>query len=308
MRNIFLLTIILLINSLSFSQDRLVNSTALANGCRIIASAPSYYVSNPHTIKIDAWTVQGLLDETATIGWCSSVYPSFPMNFVFELPEEYIFEKVVFNNKCQKEYAGICAKIVKIEVSVTGPNSGFTDAGSFTLSEYNVSEHAVNKIKGRWVKLSILSNYGNAEYTELMDFQLMGKYADPSYDASNIVGMWDTNFDWVSINSNQNGYIYGCYKWSQGELFSGKVDRRVFKFKWSQKQDGQKGWCTVVINKEGTRLSGIWGYNENYSQFGFWDFKKSSDKPYNCWNSKDMQNIKPDYVLKSDTEKKLLNE
>lgn len=281
------------------AQQKQINATALKSGCRILKSAPSYYVSDIHTSKIDEWTVQALLDETKTLGWCSSQNAQFPFTFVFELSEEFDLAKLVFFNEGQKSYPGICAKQVKVEVSSTASDRGYTDAGIFMLGEYTSSEFTINAPKTRWLRLTILSNYGHRQFTELMDFKAFGTYTHPEYDVTNIVGMWDTNFDWVSINNNDNGYIYGCYKWSTGTLSAGTVERRTFFFRWSQVDDGLKGWVTLVLNKEGTHLSGIWGYNNDYSSFAFWDFEKRSNTPYQCWNTREFKDKKPTYPLKS---------
>ncbi|HXA00982.1 MAG TPA: OmpA family protein [Cytophagaceae bacterium] len=281
------------------AQGDHINALALKNGCRILVAPPSFYTSNEFTAKIDAWTKQALLDESGTLGWCSAANIRFPYRFVFELAEDFVLDGLYFDTQGQKELRGICTHEVQVEVSSEGPDKGFSNLGFFTLKEYAVTEFKINPIKARWIKLSILSNYGNAQYTQLQEFKAFGSFAEKNYDAANIVGLWDTNFEWVSINRNENGYIYGCYKWEEGELYSGTISRRNFNFKWSQKGDGLKGWAILTINKEGTRLNGIWGFNENYNQFGFWEFKKNSGKPNVCDIDAQVKNIRPKFPLSS---------
>lgn len=283
-----LLLILLLFPFIAPSKE-LINAVALKNGGRILVSAPSYKISSPHTAKIDHYSVQALTDESP-IMWCSKSFSAFPLTFVYELSEEYNLEKITFNNICEK-YAGICAKDVLIEVSSVSSTNGFQKAGEYTLTENALNTFTVNTVNTRWVKLVILSNYGNKEFTELAEFGIWGTFSSPSYGETDIVGVWDSNFDWVSINSNKNGYIYGCYKWSTGDLYAGEVNRRIFTFSWSQKDDGQKGWCRLAINKEGNILFGTWGYGNNYTTFGYWEFKKSSGIPKDCWNDQKVKDL-----------------
>jgi hypothetical protein len=296
---ILLYLLLIFIPLFSKAQQDSINALALKNGCRILVAPPSFYTSNEFSAKVDPWTKQALLDESSALGWCSAANTRFPYRFIFELSEDFVLDRLYFDTQGQKEFRGICAREIQVEVSSQGPDKGFSNAGFFTLKEYAISEFKINLLKARWVRLSILSNYGNGQYTQLQEFKAFGNFAEKNYDAANIVGLWDTNFDWLSINSNVNGYIYGCYKWEEGELHSGIISRRTFNFKWSQKGDGLKGWAVLTINKEGTRLNGIWGFNENHKQFGWWEFKKNSDKPNSCDMDAQMKSIMPEYPTQS---------
>jgi hypothetical protein len=298
MKNL-LFIILIFVPFFSKAQEEQINALALKNGCRILTAPASFYTSNEFASKIEPWTKQALLDETSNLGWCSAANARAPHRFVFELSEEFVLEKFLFDTQGQKEMRGICAREVQVEVSALGSDKGFINLGFFSLKEYAVSEFKIANVKARWIRLSILSNYGHAQYTQLQEFKALGSFSEENYSAANIVGLWDSNFDWISINSNPNGYIYGCYKWEEGELYSGKITRRNFFFKWSQKGDGLKGWAILTINKEGTRLNGIWGFNENYAQFGFWEFTKNSDKPNVCDNDQQVKSRMPEYSLSS---------
>lgn len=267
-------------------QAQSKNALSLRNGCRIISSAPSYYTSIPTTAKIDNWTVHALFDENANRGWCSAQYKINANEFVFELSEHYDLTELVFDNTCQTEYKGICAKNISVRFSSESATSGFGHEQLFTLSEYQ--ENLVFKINSknvRWIKLLIKDNYGHPQWTELMEMRAIGTYTKSVYPSNNSpIGVWNSNFDWVSIKSNSSGEFYGCYQWEQGELLSGKVDRNVYTFEWFQKGNNQQGWCVLVLNEEGTRMNGTWGYGANQSVFGFWEFTKKQSTPYACTN------------------------
>ncbi len=41
----------------------------------------------------------------------------------------------------------------------------------------------------------------------------------------------------------------------------------------------------MVVNEEGNRLNGIWGFGNNLSRYGIWTFKKKASKPSSCQES-----------------------
>src|SRR4051812_48691614 len=88
------------------SQGDQINALALKNGCRILVAPPSFYTSNEFTSKIDPWTIQALLDETSTMGWCSAANVRSPYRFIFELSEDFILDKLYFDTQGQKEFRG----------------------------------------------------------------------------------------------------------------------------------------------------------------------------------------------------------
>ncbi len=234
------------------------NAIALKNGCRLIQKPSSFYTSSLYAAKIEDWTAQGVMDGNEVIGWCSGATSKAPYVFVFELSEEYLLEQLRFNNVCQKQYAGISSKEVLVEYSTTSATSGFTALGNYTLTESAVSTHDLVRVKARWIRLTVLSNYGNTQWTELMEFEALGEFASPDAEAQTIDGVWNSNYDWLSFKKNGNGYQYGCYKWAQGEFFNATQKRRVYRFEWKQKDNGLTGWCIFVLNKEGTRMNGVW--------------------------------------------------
>jgi outer membrane protein OmpA-like peptidoglycan-associated protein len=269
-----------------------INAMALRNGCRIISNTSSYYTSNPTTAKIDDWTTRALLDENPGKGWCSAQYKVRNNEFLFELSEHFDLTELIFDNTCQVEYKGICAKNISVSFSSESYSSGFGNEQSYILPQYQSGISYKIDIKNiRWIKLTIKDNYGHPEWTELMEMKVMGTYTKSDFpSSSNATGVWNTNFDWVSIKSNANGTFYGCYKWAQGELYPGKVERNVYSFEWYQKGDGQRGWCVFVLNEDGNRMNGIWGFGNNQSVFGYWEFIKKQSTPYACSNDDVMQN------------------
>jgi outer membrane protein OmpA-like peptidoglycan-associated protein len=271
--------------SVSFGHANKINALALKNGCSIIQKPSTFFTPTPYAAKINDWSVFGLLDQNAATGWCSGATSKVPYVFVFELSEDFLISNFAFNTFCQKEYKNISAKDIKVEYSMTSAKSGFLPAATYLLEENKYNSFDIAPVKARWIKLTILSNYGNLQWTELMEFEAWGTFVTPGVTAASITGVWNTNFDWVSINKAANGTIYGCYKWKNGEIYLTQVSRKTYTFAWKQNDDEKlSGWCLLVLNKEGTKMNGIWGYGTDTTKFGYWEFSKLQSTPYACSN------------------------
>ena len=72
-------------------------------------------------------------------------------------------------------HPGISAKEVKVEFSSTSPFSGYTEVGNFILQKGREhQDFRIKKSKARWVRLSIVSNHGNPDFAELIEFEAWG--------------------------------------------------------------------------------------------------------------------------------------
>ncbi|WP_018341789.1 OmpA family protein [Cytophaga aurantiaca] len=280
----FILLIAFLCCSIIHSLAGSVNATALKNGCIIVQKPSTFFTATAYSAKVNAWSVYGLQDQNPATGWCSGAASKAPYVFVFELSEDFLINKLVFNTFCQKEYTGISAKDIKVEFSTTSAKTGYVSASPFLLEENKINAFEITGVKARWIKLTITSNHGNPQWTELMEFEAWGDYVTKTPKSVSTNGVWNSNFDWVSLNTNSSGIIYGCYKWSRGELYLKHVDRTSYTFTWKQVDDGQQGWCVLVMNKEGTKLNGIWGVNSDTTKFGCWELTKTQNTAYACPN------------------------
>jgi outer membrane protein OmpA-like peptidoglycan-associated protein len=260
------------------------NAVALKNGCIIVQKPSTFFTATAYSPTINAWSVHGLQDQNPSTGWCSGAASRAPYVFVFELSEDFTINKLAFNTFCQKEYTGISAKDIKIEFSTTSAKTGYTAAVPFLLEQNKINTFDIAGTKARWIRLTITTNHGNPQWTELMEFEAWGDYSATSVKTLSTTGVWNSNFDWISLNATANGKIYGCYKWSRGELYLTKADRTAYRFTWKQIDDGQEGWCILVMNKEGTKLNGVWGVKSDTTKFGCWELTKSQSTPYSCPN------------------------
>lgn len=266
-------------------QANKINALALQNGCAIVQKPATFFTPTAYAAKINDWSVFGLLDQNAATGWCSGATSKVPYVFVFELSEDFMIGNFSFNTFCQKEYKNISAKDIKLEYSNTSSKTGFLPAATYLLEENKYNSFDITPVKMRWIRLTILSNYGNLQWTELMEFEAWGTFVTPNIAATALTGVWNTNFDWVSFNKATDGTIYGCYKWKNGEIFLKQMNRRVYTFAWKQHDEEKlSGWCLLVLNKEGTKMNGVWGYDTDTTKFGYWEFSKLQSTPYKCSN------------------------
>lgn len=110
------------------------------------------------------------------VGW-SSIDGSLPQTFVIELPSEFAISRFSFDNATQEaKYLGISAKDIQIFVSLEAEDLGYQEVGTFTLRKGEIAQgfKLSSPVRARWIKLKILSNHGNADYTELMEFRAIG--------------------------------------------------------------------------------------------------------------------------------------
>lgn len=261
------------------------NVLALPNGAYVY-KAPYTYQKVPETAnRIVAWTKEAIIDGTSTLGWSSAKGTRFPMEFIFELSEECIIEKVGFNTQVEKQYKGISAKDISIEFSTSSPDDGYELIDRVKVKEQQPTRYFETENKrARWIKISILSNHGFSGYTELMEIEAIGRYANMEVPMIDLTGDWESNWGLASIRQN-GSKINGCYEYRQGVIEQSGMDRRILTYKWVEQGQNGVGRAVLVVNSEGTRLNGIWGFGDNLNTYGIWVFRKKSNSPSLCYTS-----------------------
>ena len=83
------------------------------------------------------------------------------------------------------------SKEIIIESSIDNSESGYITIGKFVLKENEEKqEFKIQESKVKWIRLSILSNYGHPHYTELRKFEARGY---PNFHLFRII----SNFIWI---------------------------------------------------------------------------------------------------------------
>ena len=121
----------------------------------------------------DQWAARNLVDGSPTSGWCSSPARAAPHRFVFDLGSPQRLARLELDAACadEGEYAGVGAKTYLIEGSLKGPSEGFVTLLEGTLARGKNAQalELPTSANARWLRLSLKSNYGHAELTELME-------------------------------------------------------------------------------------------------------------------------------------------
>jgi len=57
------------------------------------------------------------------------------------------------------------------------------------------------------------------------------------------------------------------------------------------------GRAVLVVNEEGNRLNGIWGFGDDLKNYGVWIFRKKADKPTLCYVQEENLEEKHEVIL-----------
>ncbi|MFB3904495.1 MAG: OmpA family protein [Acidobacteriota bacterium] len=248
-------------------QPSLVSFSA---GALIVLAPPEYGGS---------WSALGLIDERPESGWATPKGVVSPQVTVLELPEQTVLKTLTFDLS-HTDGRNRGAKDVLVEMSNTGPKSGFQKIGQVVLKDKvdNQTFPVSTEVPGRWVRLTVQTNHGAPDYMELMDFRATGTQLTHT-PVANISGTYDTNYN--NFHVLQEGTsLTGCYEYAEGVL-TGGIEGRVLKFTWME--GPKRGPAIMVVSADGKKLVGLW-WNENQpgAPEGVWNGEKLTEKVGTC--------------------------
>jgi outer membrane protein OmpA-like peptidoglycan-associated protein len=157
--------------------------------------------------------------------------------------------------------------------------------GAFTLiataALAKVKDHQKFPLKapvtGRYVRLTVLNNWGDPKYMEIMNFMAFGKplakraLPDNSGTFSSSYG----NFRMQQTGSAVNG----CYEHANGLIENGGFEGRVMRFTWTEGEvpPGARhgGPAMLVFTDDGQSFTGYW-----------WDGTSTASSPSGSWAGK----------------------
>ena len=126
------------------------------------------------TSEYDSWPAMALLDGDPDTGWSSRKGYPVPNAIVIELPQRYRVESIVLDNTRAQEldFPGISARDVEIWVSTTSPDGDFALAAVVEGVQGGRLEYSLPAgSEAQWIRLVITSNWGNHDFTELMELE-----------------------------------------------------------------------------------------------------------------------------------------
>jgi len=205
------------------------------------------------------WSALNLLDGTTQTGWSAPEGKSAPYAFVIELPRRYRLRFLVLDNTDAKEsYPGISAREVRVSGSTTSATAGFAPLGTFEAAQGARREFPLPPpgSLAQWLKLEVLSNWGHAQYTEMMELEAYGEPEGEATAPPPIAGVYQTNYELMSLQQ-RGSRVVGCYDFSGGTLM-GSTDGRVVQFEWREDQGTDIGTAIMVLSSAGDYLNGLW--------------------------------------------------
>lgn len=244
------------------------NLLDVANGAVIISVSSSYSSS---------WSGLNLIDGTTKYGWCSAEKAPFPHTLLIELPQTFSVTSIAVNNANAQDraYPGISSQGIVVFGSTTSPSSGFVQLASMNVSIGMRKEVKLAQAANvQWLKFVVNSNWGNAEYTEIMELEAYGRPIGPP-PRVDVSGVYQTNYGPLRIEQDGNS-VAGCYDHDGGTL-SGTINGRVMQFEWRENEGRQTGAGIMVLSLRGDALNGVW-YEHGRLQ-GEWSGKRGDPAP-----------------------------
>jgi hypothetical protein len=137
----------------------------------------------------DGWSGFWLLDEDPTTGYAAPEGDLAPKAFVIELADRDSISEVSFDS-AQAENRARSAKGVSVEISDKS-DGGWQPLITATLAESSDNQHFPVKTPktGRYLRLTLVTNHGDAKYNELMGFGAYGKVVEKLRSAMSPVPM-----------------------------------------------------------------------------------------------------------------------
>ena len=241
----------------AWSQARGGDLLDLEAGAVILTASTEY----------DSWPALALLDQNPYTGWASQRRSLAPHTIVVELPQRHRVESIVFDNTRAQEddYPGISAREVEVWFSTASPETGYELVATVQATQGGREEFPLPPAgEARWIKLVVNSNWGNDEFTELMELEAYGTRVGEVVERLPVSGTYLTNFGSLYLEQAGNR-IRGCY--DGGTAFvSGRVDGRVMHLDWREKSGS--GRALLTVSTDGGFLNGLW-YEGNELQ-GTW--------------------------------------
>ena len=251
--NVCVSLLLYLCASIAVNAAEKTNIMGMASGSVLLSSSGEYG---------GGWMALNLLDGTTQRGWCSPQNKTAPHTFVIELPQRYRLSSIVLDNTDAQEsgYPGISARSVELWGSNVGPDSGYQkiatlEAVKGARKEFQLPAGA----EANWVKLAIVSNWGHAQYTELMEVEAYGTPEGAAPQRPPLSGVYDTNYGPLQITQDGNR-ITGCYYKGNGQI-SGATDGRTINVEWRQGDGTSRGTALMTLSARGDFLNGVWYAN-----------------------------------------------
>lgn len=254
-----------------------VNLTAFANGA-LVESSTSDYGSG--------WEARLITDENSRTGWCSVEHAAGPFSIVISLPERSEIHALEFDT-ASTETPARAAKDIDVSISDTSASGGFISATTAALKSGANNQRVVlaKPAAGRWIKLTVTSNHGDAGYSELMEFRAYGTQLTHTPMPTNLSGTYHSTAYGDFHLQQDEATLTGCYEHNSG-LVQGGAESTLMRLTWHELD--RSGPAIMVLKRDGKSFEGWWTDKDSTAWHTNWDLKKASDTVGSCphWNPK----------------------
>lgn len=221
-------------------------------GALVVQAPPSYSDSGN-------WSPESLLDELPSTGWATQRGDLTPKIFVFEMAEKSAITSLAFDT-AQVENPSRGAKDVKVEIS-DSEDGGFTVIATPALAQVKDHQKFVLKATatGRYLRLTVLNNWGDAQFMEIMNVYAYGRPLARRSVPDNS-GTFTSSYG--NFRMQQTGSaVNGCYEHNNGLIENGGFDGRVLRFTWTEgDMPGPRhgGPAMLIFSDDGQSFTGYW--------------------------------------------------
>jgi OmpA-OmpF porin, OOP family len=223
----------------------------------------------------DRWHPLYLIDGNNETGWCSAKGKTLRNELLFEMNRDYRIEEFVLDTMGTEEKAhpNCSARSFEVWTSKTSSEKGYSKAlvAKAARSAKNVFK-LPKSLVCRWIKVVVRDNWGNKDFTQIMELAAYGEPDGPNPKQMPANGFFQTNFGFLQLKQNQSR-VMGCYDKSAGRL-NGETDGRIIRFQWEEKGI-RSGPGMMVLSSDRRSLSGFWF--EEGKQAGIWQGAAATD-------------------------------
>jgi outer membrane protein OmpA-like peptidoglycan-associated protein len=232
------------------------------------------------TSEYGGWNALYVLDGSPAAGWCSAKDKPLDNAFVVELPQRHRVDTLAIDSTAQDStYPGISIRHVEVWASVTSATEGFSRVASGEVKAQARTELALPKgTQAQWLKVVAKDNWGNTQYSELMELEAFGEPVGPPPPRATVDGVYQTNYGALELKQSGSA-VTGCY-YSGGGQVIGASDGRVLNLQWVQDHGTRSGAVVMVLSPHGESLNGLW--YEAGALKGLWFGQRDAQQKPSC--------------------------
>ncbi len=209
------------------------------------------------TSEYDNWPALALLDDNVHTGWASRRGQVAPNTIVVELPQPHVVESIVLDNTRAQEsdYPGISAREVEVWFSVDAPDDGYKRIATLEAPQGGREQFPLPPGRqARWIKLVVSSNWGNDQFTEIMELDAYGAPVGAMVRRRPVSGTYLTNFGPLYLEQSGER-VRGCYDDGTATV-SGRFDGRMMRVHW--READAFGMALLTVSAGGDFINGLW--------------------------------------------------